>query len=155
MRLRDKIDAAEGVRKADLVLSGGQLVNVVTGEIYQADVALTGNMIAAVGDVSRQTGPDTTVLDVVGRYLVPGLIDGHLHIECSKLSITMFADAVVRYGTTSVVSGLDQTYAVAGLDGVRDALEEAAGEPYEGLLGSAVQGPLHHSRVARRLPARS
>ncbi len=129
MNLREKIDAAEGVRKADLVLAGGQLVNVATGEIYRADVAVTGDLIAAVGDVGAQTGPDTTVIDVTGRYLVPGLIDGHLHIECSKLSITMFADAVVRFGTTSAVSGLDQTYAVAGLEGVRDALSEAEASP--------------------------
>ena len=129
MQLREKIDAAEGVRKADLVLTGGQLVNVATGEIYPADVAVAGDLIAAVGDVGPHTGPDTTVVDVSGRYLVPGLIDGHLHIECSKLSITMFADAVVRYGTTSVVSGLDQTFAVAGLDGVRDALSEAEASP--------------------------
>jgi adenine deaminase len=129
MLLRDRIDAAEGVRKADLVLTGGQLVNVVTGEIYPADLAVTGDIVAAVGDVSAQTGADTAVVDVSGRYLVPGLIDGHLHIECSKLSITMFADAVVRYGTTSVVSGLDQTYAVAGLEGVRDALSEAEASP--------------------------
>ena len=128
MQLREKIDAAEGVRKSDLVLTGGQLVNVATGEIYPADVAVAGDLIAAVGDVAPHTGPDTAVIDVSGRYLVPGLIDGHLHIECSKLSITMFADAVVRYGTTSVVSGLDQTFAVAGLDGVRDALVEAAAE---------------------------
>jgi adenine deaminase len=129
VNLREKIDAAEGVRKADLVLAGGQLVNVATGEIYRADVAVTGDLIAAVGDVGAQTGPDTTVIDVTGRYLVPGLIDGHLHIECSKLSITMFADAVVRFGTTSAVSGLDQTYAVAGLEGVRDALSEAEASP--------------------------
>jgi adenine deaminase len=129
VELREKIDAAEGVRKADLVLRGGRLVNVATGEIYPADVAVVGDIIAAVGDVGPHTGPDTNVIDVSGRYLAPGLIDGHLHIECSKLSITMFADAVVRYGTTSVVSGLDQTFAVAGLDGVRDALSEAAASP--------------------------
>ncbi len=129
MHLRDRIDAAEGVRKADLVLRGGQLVNVATGEIYPADVALAGDVVAAVGDVRAHTGPDTTVIDVTGRYIVPGLIDGHIHIECSKLSITMFADAVVRYGTTSVISGLDQTFAVAGLQGVRDALSEAAASP--------------------------
>jgi adenine deaminase len=129
MNLREKIDAAEGVRKADLVVRGGQLVNVATGEIYPADVAIAGDMIAAVGDVGAHTGPQTAIVDASGRYLVPGLIDGHLHIECSKLSVTMFADAVVRYGTTSVISGLDQTFAVAGLDGVRDALVEADASP--------------------------
>ena len=62
MELRDKLDAAEGVRKADLVLTGGQLVNVVTGEVYLADVAIAGDMIAAVGDVSAQKGPDSRSL---------------------------------------------------------------------------------------------
>ncbi|MHB1509705.1 MAG: adenine deaminase C-terminal domain-containing protein [Acidimicrobiales bacterium] len=129
MDLRERLDAAEGVRKADLVLLGGQLVNVSTGEIYPADVAVAGEWIAAVGDVDSYVGPATETLDVGGRFLAPGLIDGHLHLECSKLSVTMFADAVVPYGTTSVVSGLDQTYVVAGLDGVRDALAEAGDTP--------------------------
>jgi adenine deaminase len=101
VQLREKIDAAEGVRKADLVLSGGQLVNVATGEVYPADVAIAGDLIAAVGNVAAHSGPDTVVIDVSGRYLVPGLIDGHLHIECSKLSITMFADGTWIAGSTT------------------------------------------------------
>jgi len=153
VQLREKIDAAEGVRKSDLVLTGGQLVNVATGEIYPADVAVAGDLIAAVGDVAPHTGPDTAVIDVSGRYLVPGLIDGHLHIECSKLSITMFADAVVRYGTTSVVSGLDQTFAVAGLDGVRDALYEAAASPMKVFWAAPYKVPytIPESNVGFRL----
>jgi adenine deaminase len=153
VQLREKIDAAEGVRKADLVLSGGQLVNVATGEVYPADVAIAGDLIAAVGNVAAHSGPDTVVIDVSGRYLVPGLIDGHLHIECSKLSITMFADAVVRYGTTSVVSGLDQTYAVAGLDGVRDALSEAADSPMKVFWAAPYKVPytIPESNVGFRL----
>ena len=155
MELREKIDAAEGVRKADLVLRGGQLVNVATGEGYPADVAVAGDLIAAVGEVGPQMGPDTAVIDVSGRYLVPGLIDGHLHIECSKLSITMFANAVVRYGTTSVVSGLDQTFAVAGLDGVRDDALQGRSQPLEGLLGGPLQGAVHDPGDERRVPPRS
>ncbi|MGI8519189.1 MAG: adenine deaminase C-terminal domain-containing protein [Actinomycetota bacterium] len=127
--IRSLIDAAEGVRKADLVLAGGRLVNVMTGEVYFADVAVAGERIAAIGDVEPHTGPDTEVVDVTGLHLVPGLIDGHIHIECSKLSPTMFADAVVRFGTTSVVSALDQIYVVAGLNGIRDAFEELEQTP--------------------------
>jgi len=153
MDLRERIDAAEGVRKADLVLTGGRLVNVATGEIYAADVAIAGEWIAAVGDVGPHTGPDTEVVDVTGRYLVPGLIDGHLHLECSKLSVTMFADVVVRYGTTSVVSGLDQIYAVAGLDGVRDAFAEAAATPLKVFWAAPFKVPytLPESTVGFRL----
>ncbi|MFF8595831.1 adenine deaminase C-terminal domain-containing protein [Streptomyces sp. NPDC015220] len=139
--LRQLIDAAEGVVKADRVIKGGQLVNVCTGEIYPADVAITGDRIAATGDVSAYEGPDTEIVDATGRYLTPGLVDGHLHLECSKLSVTMFADAVVRYGTTSVVSGLDQFLVVAGLEGVREALQEAEASPVKIFWGAPFKTP--------------
>jgi len=120
------VDVALGRSAADLVIRGGNLVNVFTEEIYPADVAVSGSKIATVGDVAAQTGPDTQVVDAAGFFLVPGLIDGHLHVECSKLSVTMFANAVVPFGTTSIVSGLDQVFVVAGLEGVREFLDEAA-----------------------------
>jgi adenine deaminase len=120
------VGVALGRSPADLAIRGGVLVNVFTEETYPADVAISGSKIAAVGDVSPQLGPDTQVVDAAGLFLVPGLIDGHLHVECSKLSVTMFANAVVPFGTTSIVSGLDQIFVVAGLEGVREFLDEAA-----------------------------
>jgi adenine deaminase len=123
------VDVALGRSPADLVIRGGTLVNVFTEETYPADVAVSGSKIAAVGDVSGQTGPGTRVVDAAGSFLVPGLIDGHLHVECGKLSVTMFANAVVPLGTTSIVSGLDQIFVVAGLEGVREFLDEAASGP--------------------------
>lgn len=141
MDVRELIDAAEGVRKADLVIAGGRLVNTMSAEVYDADVAIAGDVIVAVGDVAHCTGPGTTVLQANARHLVPGLIDGHLHLECSKLSVTMFADAVVRCGTTSVVSALDQIYVVAGLDGVRDALAEAQASPLRIFWGAPFKVP--------------
>lgn len=139
--LRQLIDAGEGVVKADRIIRGGQLVNVCTGEIYPADVAITGDRIAATGDVAAYEGPDTEIVDATSKYLTPGLIDGHLHLECSKLSVTMFADAVVRYGTTSVISGLDQFLVVAGLDGVREALREADASPMKIFWGAPFKTP--------------
>ncbi|MEU2129865.1 adenine deaminase C-terminal domain-containing protein [Streptomyces sp. NPDC018352] len=139
--LRQLIDAGEGVVKADRIIRGGQLVNVCTGEIYPADVAITGDRIAATGDVAAYEGPDTEIVDATGKYLTPGLIDGHLHLECSKLSVTMFADAAVRYGTTSVISGLDQFLVVAGLDGVREALREADASPMKIFWGAPFKTP--------------
>jgi adenine deaminase len=139
--IRSLMDAAEGVRKADLVLTGGRLVNVMTGEVYPADVAMAGDRIAAIGDVGPHTGRDTEVVDVAGHYLVPGLIDGHIHIECSKLSPTMFADAVVRFGTTSVVSALDQIYVVAGLTGIRDAFGELDESPLKVFWAAPFKAP--------------
>lgn len=141
MQLTELLDAATGARAADLVVEGGRLVNVLTSEVYPADVAIAGDRIVGVGDVSCQLGPSTRRLDAGGRFLVPGLIDGHLHVECSKLSVTMFADAVVRYGTTSVVSGLDQVCVVAGLDGVRAALDEAAASPLRVFWGAPFRTP--------------
>ncbi|MEX0303434.1 MAG: amidohydrolase family protein, partial [Leisingera sp.] len=83
----------------------------------------------AIGDVEHCKGPQTQYHDAGGRYLAPGMIDGHLHVECSKLSVSSFADLVVPYGTTSIVSGLDEILVVSGLEGVRHFLDEANAGP--------------------------
>jgi len=118
------LDVAYGRRPADTIITNGTLVNVLTGEIYPAEIGIHGTKIAAVGPRLAR-GPATKIIDAKGGYLVPGLIDGHLHIECSKLSVTGFADLVVPFGTTSVVSGLDQILVVEGLPGVRRFLDES------------------------------
>ncbi|MFE0151274.1 adenine deaminase [Nonomuraea sp. NPDC059007] len=118
------LDVAYGRRPADTIITNGTLVNVLTGEIYPAEIGIFQDRIATVGP-ALQRGPETRVIDAAGGYLVPGLIDGHLHIECSKLSVTSFADLVVPLGTTSVVSGLDQVLVVEGLPGVRKFLDES------------------------------
>ncbi|MBB5080469.1 adenine deaminase [Nonomuraea endophytica] len=118
------LDVAYGRRPADTIIANGTLVNVLTGEVYPAEIGIFQDRIAAVGP-ALQRGPQTRVIDAAGGYLVPGLIDGHLHIECSKLSVTSFADLVVPLGTTSVVSGLDQVLVVEGLPGVRKFLDES------------------------------
>ena len=165
MDLRQRIRAGQGRTKADLVVTGGQLVNVVSAEIYPADVAITGDRIVAVGDVSHCVGDGTRRLDAQGGFLTPGLIDGHLHIECSKLSVTSFAKLVVPLGTTSIVSGLDQILVVAGLQGVRAFLDEAEAGPLRIFWGAPCKtpytlptstvghyfGPAEH-RVAQRWP---
>lgn len=114
---------------ADVILSGGSLVNVYTGEVYEADVAIFGERILAVGKVGDFASTRTKFIDCSGYYLVPGLLDAHIHLECSKLSVTSFSKLVVPRGTTSVVSGLDQIYVVAGLRGVRDFLQESKNTP--------------------------
>ena len=85
--------------------------------------------MAAVGDVESHIGPETKVIDAEGYFLVPGLIDGHIHCEVTKLSMTMFARLVLPRGTTSIVTALDQIAGVDGLRGVRDFLVEAARTP--------------------------
>ena len=127
--------------RADTVVKGGVLVNVYTGELYQADVAIMGERILAVGDVTEFTYAGTKIIDATNYYLIPGFIDAHIHMECSKLSVTMFAKLVIPYGTTSVVSGLDQIYVVAGLKGVRDFLSEASKTPLKIFWGAPSKLP--------------
>ncbi|WP_200832644.1 adenine deaminase C-terminal domain-containing protein [Candidatus Halocynthiibacter alkanivorans] len=129
MNLRELIRAGHGDIKADLVITNGNLINVASAEIYPAEVAIKGGYIVAIGDVDHCKGPDTQYHNAEGRYLAPGMIDGHLHVECSKLSVSSFADLVVPYGTTSIVSGLDQILVVSGLEGVRHFLDEANAGP--------------------------
>ncbi|NRQ33595.1 adenine deaminase [Nonomuraea sp. NN258] len=161
---RDLLDVAYGRKPAEKIIANGTLVNVLTGEVYPAEIGIVGDRIAAV-EPSLPRGPETEVIDARGGYLVPGLIDGHLHIECSKLSVTSFADLVVPFGTTSVVSGLDQILVAEGLEGVRKSLDESkrtgmriwwgapAKAPYtvpESTVGHPF-GPDEH-RVAQRWP---
>lgn len=89
------LDAAAAARPADLAIRGGRLVSVFTEEIHPAGVAIAGERIVAVGDVSRYLGDSTAIIDADGRHLVPGLIDGYIHLGCSKLSVTAFANPVL------------------------------------------------------------
>ena len=154
MHLRDRIDAAEGVRKADLVLRGGHS-SMWHGEIYPADVALAGGCDRGGRRVraAYRTGHDGDRRH--GRYLVPGLIDGHIHIECSKLSVTMFADAVVRYGTTSVISGLDQTYRRRRAPRRPRSPSEAAASPMKIFWAAPYKVPYTVPEIERRVPPRA
>ena len=122
------LNAAEGA-PADLVIKGGKLVNVHVGEIHKADVAIKGDRILAVGDVGGLIGKETVVVDASGKYLAPGLIDCHIHVYGSHLSITEFARVVVPKGTTAVATDFYEFGIVTGLPGVRHSLEEARRTP--------------------------
>lgn len=140
--IREFIRAASGHgAKASLAVRGGRLVNVVSEEIYQADIAILGDRIIAVGDIADHIGPDTEIIDASGKYLCPGMIDGHLHVECSKLSITSFAKAVVPLGTTSIVTGLDQIIVVSGPAAAREFLDEARQTPLKVFWGAPCKTP--------------
>ncbi|WP_208179304.1 adenine deaminase [Sinorhizobium medicae] len=140
--IREFIRAASGGEsKATVAVCGGRLVNVVSEEIYQADVAIYRDRIIAVGDISEYIGPQTEIIDATGRYLTPGMIDGHLHVECSKLSLTSFAKAVLPLGTTSIVSGLDQIIVVGGPDAAREFLDEVRQTPLKVFWGAPCKTP--------------
>lgn len=128
--LASYIDAGAGRIKADMAVMGGTLINVNTGEYYQADVAIYKGKITAVEkDISDYIDEHTKIIDAKGKYFAPGLIDCHVHVECSKMSMTRFAEAVVPHGTTSIVSGLDEYISVIGVDGLEDIFKEIDASP--------------------------
>jgi adenine deaminase len=112
-RVRKRLQAARGEVPADLVLTGGRVANVFTGEWQAADVALFDGIIIGLGDYP---GPR---LEVQGGFILPGLIDGHLHLESSMLTPRELARALLPLGTTAVVADpheIANVWGAAGLD---------------------------------------
>lgn len=141
-QLGEYIDAGAAQVPADIVIKNGILVNVNTSEYYPAEVAIYQRKIVAVDkDVTYYIGAQTQILDAQGQYLVPGLIDGHIHVECSKLSMTRFAQAVVPHGTTSIISGLDEYISVVGLEGLKEIFEEIDQIPLKVFWGLPYKTP--------------
>ena len=119
-----------GREPADLVIRGGRLVNVHTREILEGvDVAVAHGRVAMFGDVSHTVGPETETIDADGAYLVPGLVDTHLHVESVMVTVTRFAEAVLPHGTTTVFIDNHEMANVFGLEGMRWMLDEGLGLP--------------------------
>jgi adenine deaminase len=125
------VDVAMGREPADLVIRNGRWVCVQSGEIIDdTDVAIVGEHIAFVGpDAEHTIGSDTEVVDAEGRYLVPGLLDGHMHVESGMVTITEFVRAVLPHGTTGMFIDPHEIANVLGLEGVRLMADEAAVQP--------------------------
>jgi adenine deaminase len=115
------IRAARGDAPADMVLRNARLVNVYSGEIYPADVAIYNSRIAGIGP--GYEGKEE--VDLKGSYLAPGLIDAHVHIESAMVGVRQFAAAVVPRGVTSVVADPHEITNVLGLDGIRYMFDQA------------------------------
>ncbi len=124
-----------GREKADLVVRNASLVNVNSGEnIEKQAVAVKRDRIALVGDAEETIGEGTRVIDAGGRYLAPGFIDGHVHIESAMVTATEFGRAVLPHGTTTVFVDPHEIANVLGLDGVRFFLTEAQNLPLKVLV---------------------
>lgn len=124
------VRVATGAVPADTVIRGGRVVNVFTGEVLRQDVAVAAGRIAFVGEDARHTvGPRTELIDAGGCYLVPGFIDGHVHVESSMLSLTQFCQAVLPRGTTAIFMDPHEIANVLGLEGVRLLLQEGRDLP--------------------------
>ncbi|NLL18966.1 MAG: adenine deaminase [Clostridia bacterium] len=118
-----------GQEKADLAVVNGRVVNVYSKEIYPGGVAVKGDRIAAVGDVSHCIGPETKVIDAQNNYLLPGFIDGHIHPESTSLSIRQFAEIMLVHGTTCVMADMHEVGVVGGLEAIEAVLDEAKDTP--------------------------
>ncbi|MEO0524155.1 MAG: adenine deaminase [Pseudomonadota bacterium] len=127
----DLIETASGRAPADLVITGGIWVNVHTREALPGfDIAVRhGRIACVVPDSSAQIGPETQVIEAKGRYMIPGLCDGHMHIESGMLTPAEFARAVMPHGTTTMFTDPHEIANVLGIDGVRMMHDEAMMQP--------------------------
>lgn len=109
---------AQGREPADTVIRDTRLINVCTGEILpHTDVAIRLGRIALVGDAGHCIGPETRVVDAGGRYLAPGFLDGHIHVESSMLTVREYARAVVPHGTVGIYMDPHEIANVLGAGG--------------------------------------
>ncbi len=126
---------AGGAKPADLVITHANLVNVCTKEILaDISVAISAGRIALVGDASHCIGEGTQVVDAEGRYLAPGFLDGHIHVESSMMSAGEYARAVIPHGTTGIYMDPHEICNVLGLPGVQCMLDDAARTPLKAMM---------------------
>ncbi|MDQ0194955.1 adenine deaminase [Paenibacillus wynnii] len=125
------VATARGDQPATLVITGGKLVNVCSGEILEGmSIGIQGGRIAYVGkEVSHMIGKETQVIDAGGKYIAPGLLDGHCHIESTQLTVSEFARAVLPMGTTGGFFDAHEIANVFGLKGIKLMLDEMRGTP--------------------------
>ncbi len=128
---RDLVDCAMGRSAADLVIRDGQWCCVQSGEIIpHTDIAVKGSRIAYIGpDAGHTIGTETKVIEAAGRYLVPGLLDAHMHVESGMVTVTEFVRAVAPRGTTGMFVDPHEIANIFGLKGVKLMVEEAALQP--------------------------
>jgi adenine deaminase len=128
---RSLVDVAMGRKPADLVIRKGQWVSVQSGEIIpDTDIAVVDGHIAYVGeDASHCIGSETEIVEADGRYLVPGLLDGHMHVESGMVTVTEFVRAVAPRGSTGLFVDPHEIANVFGLKGVKLMVDEAARQP--------------------------
>ena len=125
-QLQHKLAIARGEAPADLLFKNAQLVNVLSGEVHPASVAVADGRVVGLGDYAA-----AQVVDLGGAFLAPALVDGHFHVESSLLTVPEFARAVVPHGTGTVVIDPHEYANVLGLDGIRYVLESSRELPLD------------------------
>ena len=146
-----RLAVARGDEPADLVLSGGRVHSVFTGETLEADVAIAGRHVAGVGP--GYEGLER--VDVSGLIILPGFVEGHMHLESTRLTIDEFARGALPWGTTTIVLDPHEIANVFGIDGVRAMLRSADEVPLDVfvMVSSCVPASPFESNGATVTPA--
>src|SRR6202521_484698 len=124
--IQHKLSVARGETPADLLFKNARLVNVISGEIHEANVAVDDGRVIGFGDYDAKE-----IIDIAGAYLAPSLIDGHFHVESTMVTIPEFARAVVPHGTGAMVIDPHEYANVLGMDGIRYVLESSKNLPID------------------------
>ncbi|MGO4107001.1 adenine deaminase [Paenibacillus sp. YAF4_2] len=126
-RLKRRIEVASKRAAADVVIQNGSIVNVFTGEIMTGDIAIVDGDIAGIGEYTD----GAKIVDATGQWIIPGLIDGHVHIESSMLTPREFAKVVLQHGVTAVVTDPHEIANVMGSAGIQYMLDQSEGLPLD------------------------
>ncbi|MFW6285290.1 MAG: adenine deaminase [Bacillota bacterium] len=126
MNVTTKMAIASGKEKAETVFKNARLVNVFTGAIERCDIAVQDGMILGVGDYHGKKEHD-----LKGKYVAPGFIDGHVHIESSMVTPAQFGNIILPKGTTTVIADPHEIANIAGEDGIRYMLKSAKKTPLD------------------------
>lgn len=122
--IKSNIDLAAGRKKAELVLKNGKIINVFSHEIIEGDIAIDKGKIVGIGEYEGEEE-----IDLEGKYISPGLIDGHVHIESSMVSPPQFARTVLPTGTTTIIADPHEIANVCGLEGIRYMIDSSENLP--------------------------
>src|SRR5881227_2761217 len=143
--LSRRLAVARGNEPADLVVRGGRVLSVFTREWLETDVAVVDGFVAGLGEYEG-----AEELDASGRYVVPGFIDAHVHLESSKLMLDEFARLVLPLGTTTVVVDPHEIANVLGTDGVHWLLDVCGGLPLDVFFRASACVPASRFESPRR-----
>jgi adenine deaminase len=138
--IKQQISVAKGESPADLILANARVVNTFNGEVEEASVAIYGGKVAGVGDYHQAE----EIIDLKGKYVAPGLIGGHTHLESSMLDVGQYARAVVPHGTSAIVTDLHEIANVCGREGIKYVLDYARRLPFDLFLMAPSCVPATH-----------
>lgn len=127
---KELVEVALGKREADMVLKNGSLINVFSGEIYKANIYIYDKYIANVVECNLDTITlGKNIIDIDGKFVSPGFIDSHVHVESSHLTPVNFARATLPKGTTTIIADPHEIANVLGIDGVTYMIENSKDVP--------------------------